>query len=356
MTSTQEPNPSEEMVLHLHERNFAQEGKSPRILNISFAPDGYADNNSVTASSLVIAPSSVISPDGRYILYSGEGRLWLRLLGDESARELLGTEGALSGGFFWSPDSLSVVFATRAELKRISIVGGDPTTLCSLQGSGPNSFHGGTWSPDGERIVFSSAGGLYETRARGGEPKLLFEPGDGPRTTALSPHFLPDRAKSQRLVYAAARPGLLDQMLTIVDLETGERRELVPGSLPFYSSDGYLFHGSSNLREPGLRALPLSLDTFEPTGQSFPVEETGRAASVSLDGTLVYTDRPVGGARQIVVRDRSGKIVQTVGDPIIGASSPAISPDGRAAAIEIAGDIWVYDLGRGVRTRLTSSH
>ena len=47
---------------------------------------------------------------------------------------------------------------------------------------------------------------------------------------------------------------------------------------------------------PGLRALPFSLDTLEATGQSFPIDETGRTPSVSRDGTLVYTDGAAGGA------------------------------------------------------------
>ena len=99
-----------------------------------------------------------------------------------------------------------------------------------------------------------------------------------------------------------------------MDLETGERRELGPGSAPFYSSDGYLIHGLANQRE-GLQALPFSLDTLVATGQSFPIDETGRLASVSRDGTLVYTDRPAVGTFQIVWRSRTGVVLESVGQP-----------------------------------------
>ncbi len=325
--------------------NMAEAPPETPLRRFSFAPDGY------------FARTSLISPDGKSILYqagtAGQGSLWLRSLSDESARELAGTAGTQVVGF-WSPDSLSIGFQAGRELKRVSINGGDPITLCELPGQS-NIFVGGTWSPDGERIVFSSGLRLYEIPARGGEPQMLFDPGDSPRSTSISPHFLPTDGGSHGLAYVAA-VSAADQMLAVMDLETGERRELAPGRRPVYSSDGYLIHGPRLSNEPGLRALPFSFDTLGATGQSFPIDETGQAASVALDGTLVYTDGvATGGIRQIVVRNRSGEVVQTIGEPIDGGISPVVSPDGRTVALEIAGDIWVYDLDRNIRTRLTAS-
>ncbi len=325
--------------------HFTQAPPPTPLRRFSFAPNDY------------IARTSLISPDGKSILYlSGTGStasLWLRSLENESARELAGTAGAIDRGF-WSPDSLAVGFATRRELKRVSINGGDPITLCELLVRGPYAFIGGTWSPDGERIVFSSGLRLYEIAARGGQPELLFDSSDSPRPVSAYPHFLPTDGGSHGLAYAAT-VSVTDQVLAVMDLETGERRELGPGSAPFYSADDYLIHGPTDGNEPGLRALPFSLDTLEATGQSFPIDETGRTASVSRDGTLVYTDGAIGGPRQIVVRDRSGDIVQTVGEPIASGVTPAVSPDGRYVAVEAEGDIWVYDLDRDVRTRLTAT-
>ncbi len=84
-----------------------------------------------------------ISPDGRYIVYrtevGGESALWLRPLDSESARKLEGTEGARFTNS-WSPDSRSIVFKTDRELKRVSLDGGDPITLCELPVSGPYAY------------------------------------------------------------------------------------------------------------------------------------------------------------------------------------------------------------------------
>jgi len=324
----------------------ASEPPEQTVTRFSFAPEGLRVTDFSAGAS--------ISPDGKNVLYAaqtdGESSLWLRSLSNESARELPGTAGASEG--FWSPDSLSIGFAIGNELKRVPINGGDPITLCQLPGA---SFLGGTWSPNGERIVFSSGARLYEIAARGGEPEMLFEPGEGQRRNYWRPHFLPADGGSHGLAYVAA-VNATDQMLTVMDMETGERRELGPGSRPGYSSEGYLIHGPMSHEEAGLRAMPFSLDSLEATGQSFPIDETGRFASVSLDGTLVYTDYPTGGGHQLVIRDRSGEILQSVDSPLGGQQPrPAVAPDGRSVAFQVGGDIWVYDLDRSVRTRLTSS-
>ena len=299
-----------------------------------------------------------ISPDGKHILYAagtgGGSSLWLRSLSDESARELPGTEGAIAG--IWAPDSSSIGFAVGApahELKRISIDGGSPITLCDLPSSG--FFMGGAWSPDGERIVFSSGLQLYEIAARGGQPQLLFDASDGDRRVSLYPHFLPATAPPA-LVYSAARTPA-DRWVAVLNLETGERRELGPGTAPVYSQDGYLIHGAASSAEPGLWALPFSLSTLDPTGDAFPISTAGFAPSVSHDGTLAY--RTAGGWAAIWTlawRNRAGEIIETVGQPQEMAQ-PALSPDGRRVAVRSNesgnSDIWVHDLTRSTKTRLT---
>ncbi len=267
---------------------------------------------------------------------------------------MAGTEGALGG--FWSPDSSWIGFGTATELKRVSIDGGSPITLCELPGTGLYALLGGTWSPDDERIVFSSDRRLYEVAARGGQPELLFDPSDSPRPISVYPHFLPAGSGPAALVYVAAT-SRVDNWVAVLNLETGESQELGPGSRTVYSQDGYLIHGPTDNSEPGLWAWPFSLETLEPTADSFPISTAGLAATLSSDGTLAYRDQIGSGSpRTLVWRNRTGELLETVGQPQ-GMAHPALSPDSQRVAVRSREsgnlDIWVHDLTRSTKTRLT---
>jgi Tol biopolymer transport system component len=73
------------------------------------------------------------------------------------------------------------------------------------------------------------------------------------------------------------------------------------------------------------------------------------------DGTLVYVDDAPSSA--LVWVNRTGAKIGSVGEPLQGFFYPTLSPDGRRVAVEtmenVNLDIWVYDLERGARTRLT---
>ncbi len=336
-------------VLAIHLTEVPPEAPPATVTRFSFAPERLSDAR--------------ISPDGKYILYAAgggsESSLWLRSLSDESARELPGTEGAIGG--FWSPDSSWIGFATvgiGGELKRISIDGGSPITLCELPSGSQYAyaFLGGSWSPDDERIVFSSGLQMYEIAARGGQPQLLFDSSNSPRPYAFYPHFLPVGRGPAALVYTAAQ-NPAEHWVAVLNLETGERRELGPGSWPVYSTDGYLVHGPTDSSERGLWAWPFSLETLEPAEDAFPISTVGLAATVSHDGTLAYQDQVGNGAdRSLAWRNRAGEMLETVGQPQ-NMAQPALSPDGQRIAVRStesgSPDIWVHDLIRSTKTRLT---
>ena len=233
-----------------------------------------------------------ISPDGRHVAFSaetdGESSLWLRAIGTETAREIPGTEGARRQ-LAWSPASQAIVFATTTEIKRVGIDGGDAITLDDLLDT---IFDGVSWRPDGERIVFSSGIRLLEIPARGGESRFLVEQ---IQVYGLEPHFLPTDPGSEGLVFTSVS---VPPHISVLNLETGERSEIGPGSAPVYSPDGYLIHGSGETDEPGLRALPFSLATLEPTGEAFPISEGGQFASIARDGTLLFSDGNIAGVQQ----------------------------------------------------------
>ena len=296
-----------------------------------------------------------ISPDGRQIVYVAGGeetKLWVRDLDREEPRELAGTEDAVRP--FWSPDSQFVGFAANRELKKISVQGGPAITLCPLPGG---NLQGGAWSPDGDFIAFGSGGPsrIYEVPARGGAPRLLFEPeGTDKGTGTTSPHFLPLQAAARGIIYDLGAPS--DRDVAVKNLETGEWEVVAEGAYPVYSPSGHILY-QTNRYQSGLRALPFSIETLKPTGEAFPIGENVGGPSVGADGTLVYLDFLGRGGQQLVWRDRRGKKLGMIGQPQETIRFPALSPDGRRVAVsgreDINHDIWVHEVGRPLKRRLT---
>ena len=116
------------------------------------------------------------------------------------------------------------------------------------------------------------------------------------------------------------------------------------------------------------RQNTLMAQAFDPkrlvfTGDASPVADpvledgtTVRSVfSVSESGTLAYVEGSGGAGRRLIWVDRDGKKARE----IEGAEAylwPNISRDGKKIAYTLespAYDIWSYDIGRGVKTRLT---
>jgi dipeptidyl aminopeptidase/acylaminoacyl peptidase len=99
----------------------------------------------------------------------------------------------------------------------------------------------------------------------------------------------------------------------------------------------------------------------EPTAIAGPVEGTtpGTASfSVSQNGVLVYQPSTVVTAGKLVWHDRAGRALSVLGDEA-DYSNLELSPDGSQLLVAIVDpsvrtrDIWVVDVARGVRTRVT---
>src|SRR6185436_18170009 len=63
--------------------------------------------------------------------------------------------------------------------------------------------------------------------------------------------------------------------------------------------------------------------------------------------------------RQLVWFDRTGRQMETVGEPGAAASNPSLSPDGRSLVLQRTVqeniDLWLIDLQRNVSSRLTDN-
>ena len=214
------------------------------------------------------------------------------------------------------------------------------------------------WSADGGSIVYPSTDGhIYEVLAGGGFPEVLVSrdelarlSGESSLSTRVGLHFLPSKSGARVLMYSQGT--LLEGTIFAHDLDSGERTEVREGTVPAYSPSGHVMY-----QEAGdLWALPFSADTLSATGEPFIVAENAARPSVSDDGTLVYGD-PKRMLQQLVWRDRKGGKIGEIGEAHHNIFYFSLSPDEQRVAfmaIEKANtDLWVYDLNRGSRDRLT---
>ena len=133
-----------------------------------------------------------VSPDGTRLAYVGLGgstggrELYIRDLAESEGWRVRESEGVRAP--FFSPDSQWVCFFADGLLKKVSVSGGAPTTICDA-----NNARGGSWSEE-DLIVFapSSRAPLSLVSAAGGtaEPLTVLDNEYG-ETTHRIPMFLP---------------------------------------------------------------------------------------------------------------------------------------------------------------------
>ena len=307
------------------------------------------------------ARNLAVSPDGRQLAFvsetsRGHGSISLRALDSPEARTLEGTKGARS--LFWSPDSRSIAFFADGKLKRLPAAGGAPQTICDGNGTG-----GGAWAPDGT-IVFSPEFGhpLYRVPASGGAPELVTKL-DPDRQEVFHgwPRFLPD---GKRFLYVARSVTRDKTAIRVGSLDSTDSPVVVRAdSAGIYVPPGHLLFG----REGALLAQKFDAKGARVEGEAVPVAPRMRIdfadnnglLSSSSDGSVIAYIAGDPPEEQLTWLDREGKALGTVGSPE-HYGELSISPDGKQVVTAIGdrekgtSDVWVVDLARGTKTRLTS--
>jgi len=300
----------------------------------------------------------VLSPDGAAIAFAATGldgktALWIRSMNSLDARSLPGTDGAIFP--FWSPDGRSLGFFADGQLKTIDLNGDSVQAVCAAQ-----IGRGGGWGPDGV-IIFSPGVStpLMRVSAGGGTPTPLTKMDPAQYTSHRWPVFLPDGKHFLYLAIHHEPSKSANNALYYASLDGRENRSLFHSQSNAIYANGYLLF---------VRGDQLMAQPFDPANGTLSGEPRSVAkgvmsdvatwhldASAAADGLLVFGSGGSGDL-QLIWMDRNGKQIGTVAEKLTNLQVARISPQGDRIALQIdAGmnDIWVLDLARGVRTRLT---
>jgi len=304
----------------------------------------------------------VLSPDGTHVAFAARrekeaSALWVRNLESGAVDKLGGTDGGYSP--FWSADSRSVAFFSNdGKLKKISASGGPTTSLADA----PNA-RGGTWNQDNV-ILFSPdyRGALFKVSGNGGTATQVTTIDLAKHTTHRWPSFLPD---GKHFLYFATHHsgGVREQNgIYLGSLDAKDSKLVLATDSPgLYAAGNLIFHNQSVLMaqkfDPATGAL-----SGDPTTIADDVQyDTGTwrtSFSVSDNGVLVYEPDPIKGSIVSIGlkwMDRTGRILGQASEPD-SYKAAVLSPDGKKLAVSVGdpiADIWVLDLERNLRTRVT---
>lgn len=305
-----------------------------------------------------VGSSLALTPDGTRLVYAvataGGMAIRVRSLTDGTTNEL--AQGPSTYQPFISPDGNWVGFATRSEIQRVPITGGTPLPIAAV-----SRARGAAWGPNDEIVYTPNPdSGLLLVPVSGGDPEVLTSLGDGEMT-----HRWPQILAGGQIIFTShtSTASFDDAAIEILDPETRERTVLVRGGFQgrysaeletlLYVNSGTLFGIAMDLDTMTVSGnpIPLIVDLTAAGSEGaaqFEFAANGRAVyslggSVEPSYTVLWVDSF--GRSEVLWGER-----QTYGEP-------QVSPDGTRVSFIVLDDdnwdIWVYDLGRDVATRLT---
>jgi len=312
-------------------------------------------------TELAAGRAAAISPNGAHVAFvasrgGGVPQIFIRPINAVEPRSFADTQGAVAP--FFSPNGEWLAFFADGKLKKMSTTGGVVIPLADAEPSG------GSWGLD-DTIVFRNGGVLVQVSSTGGQSRPLWTAN---RTNAASPRRVPadpEILPGGKAVLFTSRTGEEDTVdewsVEVLRLDTGERKVLIQGGhRPQYLATGHLVF----LRSGKVMAVPFDLARLELSGTPVPVIEgiqqssyNGGSFSCSQTGSCVYVAGSLNTQRTVAFVDRAGAI-QPLPLPPQSYQHPRFSPAGDKVSFWIEQsrcDLVVYDIRRGVLTRITSN-
>jgi Tol biopolymer transport system component len=317
-----------------------------------------------------LAAAPAVSPHGRSICWvaaddEGRTRLYVRDLSSVDTTVIPGTDEAEQP--FWSPDGTAIGFFAGGRLKKVAIDGGTPVVLADAPAP-----RGGAWSQAGV-IVFQPLyrdSPLMRVSDQGGsvEPVTALNRAED-ETTHVWPAFLPDGTHFTYVVRSTrdARRGVYIGRLA------GDPQ---PSSGPLFASDsGAVYVPLGDGRRGALLSVAhgrVEVRPFDPERllllEDARTIDVGAVASSphhaallsASSGVLVHGTAPIPYGFHYASVGRDGSDLRIEAERVLGGF-PRLSPDGRQLAhvrvdiLQGNPDIWLDDLDRGTRLRLTTS-
>ena len=298
--------------------------------------------------------SAVLSPDGSRLAIASRGPLVIRDLARLETHTLDQTDGATRP--FWSPDGQTIAYGARGKLWKIAATGGAPVAICDLVGGLWDDDAGGAWLADGNIVYSNGNAGLWQVSAQGGDPVEVLKPDPKRELHFHTGIGLPD---GRSFVYVVHRPQGVDTMALWADGKASVVLQ-TPGQAfddPAYSPSGHLLF-QRNPTNAGVWAVPFSLKTRAVTGEPFLVAPGMRGPNAAADGSLVVLPPRRATPVAMMWMARDGAVPSRIDEARFRRTNGAVSPEGDRIAVSETtdgkSDIWLYDLRRNTRTRLTN--
>ena len=300
-----------------------------------------------------------LSPDGSRLAFSamnanGGFDLFIRDLASLEVHRLPNSDGTYN--FFWAPDSQSLFLNIGAQLRRVTLAGGNGHHIL---GPTPSMFFAGVLLGS-DRVLLGGRrkSGLLPTA--GGNLENVGE-------TYRWPHMLPDGEHIIDIAFDAqaryqARIVKFGQSAPVRQLmETSSRVEYAPSLQN--PGRGYLVY----VRGGNLVAQPFDPKRLETTGDPAPIASqvytflpSGSADfSVSQTGVLAYATFPQ--RSQFIWTDRQGRKLSEISPGQLAVKYPRLSPDGRSVAAPVydlehgATTIWIFDTAAGTGRQMAQT-